>query len=233
MIVDAVDALPQDLVEADLVATAEVRLVELAAHHDARDLRRLGHRILEHLAPELAEEHERRVLEAEERHARESARFTMVDDGHGCCHGRFTIPALAGAMLRKHLMAIAAPGHQAADNGSEQATEPGPPVAMPLRLGHAFIEYVETHSPEGTPKAGGVIATVVVTMTLESLLGTDTAATLDTGDSAAQPRAATGRRRCVTPITRPLGPEAVAPRWRTVACSAPDITPWRTTIGSR
>ncbi|MGO4258231.1 DUF222 domain-containing protein, partial [Marmoricola sp. RAF53] len=47
-------------------------------------------------------------------------------------------------------------------------------------LGQAFIEYVETR--RDAPKAGGIAATVVVTMTMDALLGADTVATLDTGD---------------------------------------------------
>lgn len=180
VIVAAVDTLPADLVDAGLRARAEARLVELGREHDARDLRRLGHRILEHLAPDVADEHERRVLEREERHARETARFTMTDDGHGSAHGRFTIPALAAAMLRKHLMAIAAPRHQ--PSTGEDPAPSGAPVSMPLRLGRAFVEYVETRPDTSAPRAGGVPATVVVTMTLEQLLGAESAATLDSGD---------------------------------------------------
>ena len=90
VIIEAVDALPFDLVGPELVAEAETRLVDLAAHHDASDLQRLGRRVLEVLAPDLAEEHERRLLEAAERHAREHARLTLADDGHGS-------PATAGS----------------------------------------------------------------------------------------------------------------------------------------
>ena len=38
----------------------------------------------------------------------------MWDDGHGRVHGRFTLPTLEGAALKKALQAIAAPKHQAA-----------------------------------------------------------------------------------------------------------------------
>ena len=72
-------------------------LLEHAADHDAKALRVLGRRILDVVAPEIGEAHEARVLEAEEQAARAGASFTMVEDGHGRCHGRFTIPALHGA----------------------------------------------------------------------------------------------------------------------------------------
>ncbi len=107
VIVDAVDALPADLVDATVVAEAEGVLLAHAADHDAKALRVLGRRILDVVAPEIGEAHEARVLEAEEQAARAAASFTMVEDGHGQCHGRFTLPALHGAMLRKHLLAHA------------------------------------------------------------------------------------------------------------------------------
>jgi hypothetical protein len=74
-------------------------------------------------------------------------------------------------------------------------------VARPLRLGAALCEYLETRDATcgGIPKAGGVAAAVVVTMTLEQLLGglagsprgSERAAVLDTGELVS---AATARR---------------------------------------
>lgn len=191
VIIAAVEALPTDLVDVELRARAEKDLVALAEHHDAKELRVLGRRILDVLAPEIAEEVEKRLLEQEERRARETSRFTMSEDGHGSCHGRFKIPALEGAMLRKHLEALAAPKHRAATG--DPVTEPGTGsgrVSRPLRLGRAFCEYISTREAQGTPKAGGVAATVTVTMSLDSLLGGDAAAQLDSGDriSAAEAR---------------------------------------------
>ena len=46
----------------------------------------------------------------------------------------------------------------------------------PQGLGHAFCEYVTRYPIDRLPKAGGVDATVVVTMTLENLTGTSEAA---------------------------------------------------------
>ncbi|HEY6931786.1 MAG TPA: DUF222 domain-containing protein [Marmoricola sp.] len=190
-IIDAVETLPTDLVDAELRARAEKDLVALAEHHDAKELRVLGRRILEVIAPEMAEEVEKRLLEREERRARESCRLSMRDDGQGSVHGRFKIPALEAAMLRKHLDALAAPRHRAATGEpvSEPATGSGR-VSRPLRLGQAFCEYIRTREESGTPRAGGVAATVTVTMSLQSLLGADAAAHLDTGDriSAAEAR---------------------------------------------
>ena len=177
VIVDAVQALPTDLVAPATITDAEHHLIGLAEHHDAKTLRILGRKILDVLAPQISEEHERRLLEAEEQHAAATASFTMRPDGHGSMIGRFKIPALAGHILHQHLSAIAAPRHRA-------ATETTPtPVTRPLRLGTAFVEYIETRPVPGTPKAGGIPATVVVTMTMADLLGAEKAATLDSGEA--------------------------------------------------
>jgi hypothetical protein len=194
VILDAVEALPRELVGPDLRRDAEKHLVALAEHHDPKELRILGRKILDVIAPEISEEHERKVLEDEEHHAVATASFSMRPDGHGSMFGRFKIPVLAGEILAKHLNAIAAPKHQAAgvSTGSTNggSVREGHSVSRPLRLGSAFIEYLETRDAAGMPKAGGVPATIVVTMTLESLLGGNKAATLDTGEpiSAAEAR---------------------------------------------
>lgn len=49
------------------------------------------------------------------------------------------------------------------------------------RLGWAFIEWIERYPADHLPASGGVSATVVVTMSLASLQGGLTAASLDTG----------------------------------------------------
>ena len=48
-------------------------------------------------------------------------------------------------------------------------------------MGEAFVEYVGRYPADRLPHAGGLSATVVVTMTLETLIGGLTAAQLDTG----------------------------------------------------
>ena len=157
---------------------AEVHLIELASEHDPVALRRLAARVLEVVAPEIAEDHERRALERQEALAEEACRFTIADDGHGLCHGRFTLPSPVGAMLKQAILAMNAPKHRHH-------------TGTPKGLGHAFCEYVTRYPTDRLPQAGGVDATVVVTMTLENLLSrSETPAYLDTGDpiTAAQAR---------------------------------------------
>jgi hypothetical protein len=176
VIVTAVEALPAGLdpvIRDEAVAT----LVGHAADFDAKALRVLGRGILAVVAPEVGEAHEARVLAAEERDAEAAASFRMVEDGHGKWHGRFTLPALEGAMLRKQLLAYAAPKHRASVDG--RAPVPGRPSAH--RMGEAFVEYVATYPTDRLPRTGGVSATVVVTMPLDTLIGGLKAAQIDTG----------------------------------------------------
>jgi hypothetical protein len=185
VIAHALGELPADL-GSELLADAEAHLVGLAdldgdVRLDPKTLRIAGCKILEVVAPDVAEAHEAKALDDEERRAATTASFTMRTDGQGSVVGRFKVPELHGAILAKHLNAIAAPRRQRSIGASSPASGP---VARPLRLGHAFMEYLQTRDAacDGFPKAGGVAATVVVTMTMESLLGADRAATLDTSE---------------------------------------------------
>jgi hypothetical protein len=195
VICSALDELPDDLDPA-VLEQATKALVAFAEVHDAKALRVLGRRILEVVAPEVAEAREAEQLDREEREAEKSAVFRMREDGHGRIKGSFTVPLLVGQMLERALLAFAAPKHQIANRAAEQgeSDEQAPvPVRRPTaqRLGAAFVELVERLDPDSLPKAGGVNATVVVTMTLESLKDGLAAATLDTGDRIS---AATARR---------------------------------------
>jgi hypothetical protein len=177
VIVRAVEALPEGL-DPDLVIKAERHLVGEAAHHDARTLRILGRRLLEVVAPDLADAHEADLLEKEEARAAQATRLTMTDDGHGKTHGRFTLPTAQAAMLKKYLLALAAPKHVAATEGAGVERRPGPE-----RMGRAFGELIERIAATHLPKVGGTDATIVVTIDLDTLTGrAEKAGVLDTGE---------------------------------------------------
>ena len=162
-------------------------LLVLAKDHDAKQLKILGRRILDTVAPEVGEAAEAKALADEEAATARKVTLTLRDNANGTTTGKFTLPtAGAGEMLRKQLMAIAAPKHRAATEGSGERDE------RPLheRLGWAFIEWIERYAADRLPTSGGVSATVVVTMSLGTLMGGLAAASLDTGSriSAGQAR---------------------------------------------
>ena len=190
VIARALDALPTDIPNT-VKADAEQRLVELAAHHDACDLRVLGDRVLDVVAPAVADAHEAARLEAEERAAARKTMLTMTPDGQGSVHGRFTVPELHAGMLRKQLLALVVHDKPALASTPATTVEQGEgerpePVkaASAVELGAAFCELLERLDGSQVPEMS-TGATVVVTMTLETLAGGLAAATLDTGDRIA------------------------------------------------
>jgi hypothetical protein len=160
-IVAAVDGLPEEV--ADQRAEAEAHLLGLTGEHDAKALRALGRHRLEVVAPDRADVLIARQLEAQEAEARRTTFLRTWRDGDGSLHGRFKIPGPHGAMLRAMLEAIA--------NPARKDPIPREGAATPQVHGQAFCELLERISATSLPTTGGVNATVVVTMTLETLLG--------------------------------------------------------------
>jgi Domain of unknown function (DUF222) len=179
VITHAITALPAE-VGPVIRATAETTLLEAAADHDADRLRILGRRILALVAPEIGEAHEHKLLQAEETRAWAQASFTMTEDGTGRCHGRFTLPTAHGQALRKHLLAIANPRRHP-DQPPMSSGRDEERGTLAQRLGRALCEYVETYPTTALPAAGGVNATIVVTITLDHLITGLGSAALDTG----------------------------------------------------
>ena len=176
-VADAVDALPVH-VDEETRWQAENALLALARDHDARDLKQIGKRILDVVAPEVGECHEATVLAAEEARADAGVELVLVDDGAGRCHGRFEAPSHVGKMLKRHLLALANPARH---TEGELKDDTGQWKPLRRRLGEAFVEYVERYPEDRTPQTAGVNATVVVTMTLEQLLADVGTAQLDDG----------------------------------------------------
>ena len=164
---------PSDL-EPVVVEQAEKHLVDCADGFDAKHLKVLGRHVLTVVAPEVGEAHEAKLLEDEERRAAEKTRLTFASDGHGMVHGRFSIPTLHGAMLAKAIQALT---WAKKDPTGVRKTRP-----TPVAAGAAFTELLERMDAKDLPSVGGVGATVVVTMTTDSLMGGLAAAALDTGE---------------------------------------------------
>ena len=172
VIVEAVDGLPSSVTVGER-HKAEEHLLGEARHHDARTLALLARHLLEVIDPDLADAELARRLQAEEAHAARATSLTMSSDGHGRTSGRFLVPDAIGAMLRTQLHALANPHRpdpipRAEADGTRR---PGPVV-----LGDAFVAYVERYPVDRLPETGGVAATVVVTVPLETLEGRLTAA---------------------------------------------------------
>ena len=176
-ILRALADLPADL-DPDLVDQAERHLLELAADHDAKALKTSAAGSSRSSTPRPPTPTKPPCWNARNATPQAATRLVMWDDGHGKVHGRFTVDSsLTGAMLKKALYAIAAPKHQASKGplGERRPT--------PERLGHAFVELIQRYPTKRLPKAGGLNATAVVLMPIETLMGGLKAAHLDTGET--------------------------------------------------
>jgi Domain of unknown function (DUF222) len=157
VIVRALDALPGDL-DPDLLAQAEERLVAESARFGPRQLRILGRRILDVLAPEVAEDHERRALEREEAHALAVTALTSRRRGDGTTDLHIRTADLVADRLFTYLEAFTSP-----------RLTPGDRRPYDQKLGHAFAALLESIDPTRLPLHGGDATTVIVTLDLDRL----------------------------------------------------------------
>jgi hypothetical protein len=191
VVVDAVDALPV-YVGVEERAHAESHLLKEAARHNAKELGVLA-KHLHHVIdpdPDAADAELAKRLDAEERDAARRTVLRLYDDGAGTCHGSFRIPTADGAKLAKALDGFASPKRPDAIR-RETVDHDGTarPVSAPELLGQAFRQWIDRFPADGLPTAGGSNATVVVTMSLDTLLGSLKAAALDTGGQLSAPEA--------------------------------------------
>jgi Domain of unknown function (DUF222) len=152
----AVDDLPADL-DPQLRTAAERHLVEQAAHFCPRDLKILGRRVLEVLAPDVAEAHEAKLLAREEQAAWDKAAITHRRLGHGISRATVTLPDAVMDRWLTHLNAFTSPRR-------ESSIAPGERVPYPRRLAHGFTALLERIPDHWLPQHGGTTTTVVVTI---------------------------------------------------------------------
>jgi hypothetical protein len=151
VVVEAVDALPAHVSD-EVRGRAEAVLLDLARGHDARELKQIGKRILDVVAPEVGECHEAKALAAEEARADAKVDLALVDDGEGSCHGTFVVPSHVGKMLRRHLLALANPARHTEAELTEESGEWKP---LRRRLGEAFVELIERYPEDRIPQPAG------------------------------------------------------------------------------
>ncbi|MFI5622818.1 DUF222 domain-containing protein, partial [Nocardioides sp. NPDC051685] len=163
VITQALDDLPTDL-DPEIKTKAEEALVAYATQFDPTQLRRLGRRILDVIAPEIAEAEEARRLAAEEAHARKKTRLTMRRLGDGTTRITAIVPDTSADRLATNLEAFASPRR---DDGTR--TDTGEYLPYDRRLGRAFCQLLETLDPTRLPIHGGDATTVIVTIDLDQL----------------------------------------------------------------
>ncbi|GAB4065989.1 HNH endonuclease signature motif containing protein [Angustibacter speluncae] len=179
VVVDTLAQLPASVTpeQRDVV---ERHLVEQAREVAPARLRRLARRALAAVEPDpvVVDAHEDALLRTEEDSAHDRARLTLHDNDDGTVSGHFTVPSLAGSILRKVVDAMTAP--RRARPGVLTGAMRFDREHRARLAGQAFTELLE-HLPTDRVH-GKVAATVVVTLDHDTLVGAVRAAGLDTGD---------------------------------------------------
>ncbi|WP_240617409.1 HNH endonuclease signature motif containing protein [Nocardioides speluncae] len=156
VIARALDELPDDLDPA-LLVQAEAHLVEAAKEYRPDQLRVLGRRILEVIAPEVGEAEEAKQLAREEEHAWETASLTLTRRGDGTTRLSGVLPDAAATRLATYLDAFTSPRQQANSAPQHRAR------------GQAFCALLEHLDPARLPAHGGDATTVMVTIRHDAL----------------------------------------------------------------
>ena len=164
----ALDDLPADL-DPDLRTRAEEHLVGQAAQFCPRDLKVLGRRVLEVVAPDVAEAHEAKLLAKEEQEAWDKAAITHRRLGNGLSKAAVTLPDAVMDRWLTHLHAFTSP---------RRDKDAGP---YPRRLAHAFTALLERIPDGWLPQHGGTNTTVIVTIDHDKLRQDLATAGLTTG----------------------------------------------------
>ncbi len=167
----ALDELPAELVDAEVLARAEAHLVAQAADFGPRELRVLGRRILDIVAPEIGEQHEAEQLAAEERRARRRTSLVSTRSGDGTTRITIHLPDAVATRLHTYLEAFTSPRHHAAgqQGPGHHGTGEADRIPVDRRRGQAFCTLLEALDPKRIPAHGGDATTVIVTIPLEEL----------------------------------------------------------------
>ncbi|WP_240617098.1 HNH endonuclease signature motif containing protein [Nocardioides speluncae] len=156
VIARALDELPSDLDPA-LRAQAEEHLVEAAKEYRPDQLRVLGRRILDVIAPEVGEAEEAKQLTREEERAWEAVSLTLTRRGDGTTRLAGVLPDAAASRLATYLDAFTSPRQHATVAPQDRAR------------GQAFIALLEHLDPAKLPDHGGDATTVMVTINHDAL----------------------------------------------------------------
>jgi hypothetical protein len=189
VIMRAVDQLP-DWCGDEERRDAEAHLIRLAAEHSLDDLKRLANRVLEVIDPDGADEELGRRLRREEQRAWSATRLAMRRSGDGTTRGTFVLPDSDADTLRAAVEGIVAPRRTKA-NAARHELAPEDFTALPheRKLGLAFIELIAHLAQDALPQAGGLAATVAVTVGIDAMRSGEGTATTTGGTTVSATRA--------------------------------------------
>jgi len=166
VITHALDELPSEKLRAEVLQDAEAHLVTQAAEFGPRELRVLGWRILDIVAPEIGEQHEAEQLAAEERRADRKTSLVSKRLGDGTTRITINLPDAAATRLATYLEAFTSPRHQGVGH---PGLGEGDRIPVDRKRGQAFCSLLEAIDPKRLPVHGGDATTLIVTVSLDDL----------------------------------------------------------------
>jgi Domain of unknown function (DUF222)/HNH endonuclease len=153
---------------------AEAALVEYAAQFGPDPLRKLGRRVLTHVAPQVAERIEAAALARAEARAAQTRAFTMTPTGDGRVRLTGWLPVEAAAIVNAAVDPLCNP----------RLTDPTDRRTAAQRRADALVEVCRLAlSTDRLPDHGGERPHLVVTVPFDVLRGELGAGTLDTGET--------------------------------------------------
>ncbi len=173
----ALGRLPEELSTAQVDA-GEATLISYAAQFDATGLSRLGNRLVEVVAPEIAEEADAKRLERERKLAERDRFLTFTADGHGSVLLKAKMPALSAEPLIRIIDAYADQSRRHALDRLDPLTERPSPGQRRLDGLLTMVDAVQQASV--APTVGGDRPRVILTVTYQDLLNKCTQAELVT-----------------------------------------------------
>ena len=197
VITKALDKLPTHL-DPQVIVLAEERLVVEAANYGPKELRIIGRRILDVVAPEIGEEQERKTLEAEEKAADDRIYLTGRRRGDGRTRVLGDLPDAAWDRLVTYVEPYLSPRQRGEGSGEPENPDDRRPYEM--RFGAGFVAFLEHVDPKRLPLHGGDATTVMVTIDLPSLAEQVGAAGVATIDDEPLSAAAVRRLACTAKI---------------------------------
>ncbi|MGW3602178.1 DUF222 domain-containing protein [Micromonospora sp. NPDC005161] len=155
---------------ADVAEKAVAVLIEWARQFEPTLLRKLGTRVLDHVAPQVAEAVARATIEADARRACRDRHVTLSGLRDGCLRLSGTLDAEAAGLLRAAIEPLTAP------SGMGDPRSPG------QRRHDALADLCRLALRSGQlPEHGGEPAQLVVTTSFDGLVRQLNGGTLDTG----------------------------------------------------
>jgi hypothetical protein len=169
-------------VDAETVALAEKHLVDHAREFGPKELGRIGRRILDVVAPHIAEAAGAARLADLEAHAADQTRLTMRRLGDGTTRISSRVPDATATRFATYLEAFTNPRVERPRADQEvpgvppvaadlraTAHDPVARLAYPKRMGQAFVQLLEALDPTRLPVHGGDATTLVVTIDFDAL----------------------------------------------------------------